>query len=90
MNPIFVYFLVINILSFLIFGVDKALAVTNKSRISEMTLLVLILIGGTLGGLIAMPLFRHKISKISFLLKFSGVAVFQLLLIGMFLKDINL
>ncbi len=87
MNLIFLYFLVINSLSFLIFGIDKALAVANKIRVSEMTLLILTLIGGTIGGLIAMPLFRHKISKTSFKWKFSGVVVFQLLLIGIFAFD---
>ena len=88
MNPIFVYILVINSLSFLTFGLDKALAVAKKNRISEMTLLTMTLIGGSAGALIAMPAFRHKISKASFLLKFTGVVVFQILMWFLFSPNI--
>ena len=57
------YLLLINIATFLVFAIDKRRAVKRKWRIPEKTLLGFSLIGGSIGGLIAMPLFRHKIRK---------------------------
>ena len=57
------YLLLINIVTFLVFVIDKRRAVKRKWRIPEKTLLGLSLIGGSAGGLIAMYNFRHKIRK---------------------------
>lgn len=64
------YLIGINAIAFTIYGLDKWFAKNNKHRISEFILLVLSLIGGSVGSLLAMFLFRHKISKWSFLWKF--------------------
>lgn len=61
-----IYLLVVNLLTFIVFGTDKWKAVHGKWRIRESTLLGLSLIGGAAGGLCAMYLFRHKIRKIRF------------------------
>ena len=61
-----IYLIVINIISFLSMGLDKFLAIISKRRISENTLLFLTLIGGGLGTLIGMFIFRHKIRKMKF------------------------
>ena len=61
-----IYLIVINIISFLSMGIDKFLAIISKRRISEKTLLTLALIGGGLGTLIGMFLFRHQIRKMKF------------------------
>jgi len=81
MHPITVYFLAINALTFLCNGTDKWLAVRQKSRISEKMLLGLALTGGSIGSLTGMLLFRHKISKVSFLWKFFGIIMLQLLFV---------
>lgn len=73
-------------MAFLFNGTDKWLAVRQKSRISEKTLLVLAITGGSVGALLGMLLFRHKISKASFLWKFFGILILQLLLLYLFLK----
>jgi len=86
MHLITVYLLAINGLTFLFNGTDKWLAVRQKSRISEKMLLGLALMGGSIGSLTGMLLFRHKISKASFLWKFFGVIIVQLLLIYLFWK----
>ena len=57
------YLLLINIATFLVFAIDKRRAVKRKWRIPEKTLLGFSLIGGSIGGLIAMHFFRHKIRK---------------------------
>jgi len=78
-----IYIIFINTLSFIIYGYDKYKALKNKkniSRISEKTLLLVSLIGGTVGAITAMLLFRHKIKKVSFLLKFFVSLLLQIAL----------
>lgn len=55
-----IYLLVINIATFVVFGIDKVKAVKNKWRIRIITLLGMAFIGGSIGGLAAMYAFRHK------------------------------
>lgn len=55
-----IYIISINIITFLAYGIDKYLAIKNKWRISEKTLLTLGFIGGSIGMILGMQLFRHK------------------------------
>jgi uncharacterized membrane protein YsdA (DUF1294 family) len=80
MEILLIYFLVINVLEFVIAGFDKFAAIKQKRRIPENTLFFLAFIGGSIGLLIAMLLFRHKTSKISFIVKFGTIIVIQVLL----------
>ena len=57
------YLVIINIISFIIMGLDKLLAILKKQRISENTLLFFAIIGGSIGTLLGMLIFRHKIRK---------------------------
>ena len=57
------YLLLINILSFALFAIDKIKAKRKKWRISEKILLSISIIGGAIGSLIAMVVFKHKLSK---------------------------
>jgi len=73
-------FVVWNIVTFLMYGIDKAKAKRdNVRRISEKTLLLVALIMGALGALVGMGVFRHKTKKLKFTL---GVPVCLLLNIG--------
>lgn len=54
------YLLGVNILTFLVYGIDKSKAKQKAWRISECTLLMLAVIGGSVGALFAMRLFHHK------------------------------
>ncbi|SJZ62514.1 Uncharacterized membrane protein YsdA, DUF1294 family [Pilibacter termitis] len=60
------YLLGINILLFLLMGVDKFKAKAGLWRVSERVLLGLGIIGGGFGGFIGGRIFRHKIRKIYF------------------------
>lgn len=60
------YFLTLNILTFLIYGMDKYFSKRNMFRISEKILLFLSIIGGMVGAILGMNLFRHKTKKIKF------------------------
>ena len=78
-----IYFLVVsNILTFIVFGVDKWYAKKCKRRVSELFLLSLTFLGGTLGALLSMMIFRHKTSKKSFILKLLIVIFIQLIIFG--------
>jgi len=56
----FVYVLVINAAAFILYGVDKKRAVKRQWRIPENTLLGIALLGGSLGAILGMYVFRHK------------------------------
>jgi uncharacterized membrane protein YsdA (DUF1294 family) len=59
-------------IAFALFGLDKALAGREgQRRVSEFHLVLIAALGGWLGGLLAMVLFRHKTAKLSFQLKFA-------------------
>ena len=50
----------INLLCFLVFGLDKALAVGKKRRIPEATLLTFAFLGASIGAMLGMTVFHHK------------------------------
>ena len=63
MKYLYIWLIVINIITFAVFGIDKKKAIDGKFRIKELTLFVLSFLGGSLGGLIAMHTFHHKTRK---------------------------
>ena len=60
MNSVITYMMLLNIISFSIYGYDKYCAVINKWRVPEFSLLALAVGGGSLGAFIAMYGFHHK------------------------------
>lgn len=69
-KAILIYFIFVNIAAFIVYSYDKYRA-TKKgaSRISEKELHTFSIIGGFLGATLSMAMFRHKVSKLSFLIK---------------------
>lgn len=63
-------YLIMGIISFLVYGLDKTKAKNNSWRISENTLHLLDLMGGWLGGFFAQQIFNHKSTKKEFLFVF--------------------
>ena len=57
---IYYYLLAVNILAFVLFGVDKQKARRNKWRIPEKTLILSAVIGGSVGAILGMRFFHHK------------------------------
>lgn len=78
-ESIIYYFLLINLLSFIVFGYDKRLAKNKKPRITELKLLTISAIGGSIGGLLAIYFFKHKNRKMSFMWRFYFIALLNLL-----------
>ena len=61
-----IYLAVVNILTIIVFGVDKMNAKSNRQRVRIVTLLGLAFIGGSVGALIGMNGFHHKTKKAYF------------------------
>ena len=73
-----VYLALINLLTFVFYGVDKRRAKKGAWRISEKTLLLLPLLGGSIGGILGMQVFRHKTKHWYFQFGVPAVLILQL------------
>ena len=80
MRALFIYLIVINILTFLIFGIDKWKARRGRWRIPEGTLIWMSIIGGSFGALLGMYLFHHKTQKRKFSLGIPAILLAQSIL----------
>ena len=58
-NIIKTYLIAPNILTFIMFAIDKNRSINKKYRLSVNFLLTLALAGGSLGALLAMYIFKH-------------------------------
>ena len=76
-----IYFIGINIISFILMGWDKYLAKNNLWRISEYTLISTALLGGTIGTILGMIIFRHKTKKKSFRIMIPLIVIIQILVL---------
>ena len=77
-----VYLGIINFVTFVVFALDKFNAISNKSRIRITNLLGLCFIGGSLGGLLAMYLFRHKTKQNYFTVGVPLIIVMQVIVLS--------
>lgn len=68
MKLLLYYLLLINAAGFLLMLVDKWKAKKNRWRIRESTLLLVAALGGSVGSLAGMYLFRHKTQHLKFTL----------------------
>ena len=66
MKLLYSYLLIINAAGFLLMLVDKWKAKKNRWRIRESTLLIVAALGGSVGSLAGMYLFRHKTLHLKF------------------------
>lgn len=60
-----------SVITFMAFGWDKWRAGRSGQRVSEWTLVLLGALGGWLGGIVGMRVFRHKTAKGTFKLKYT-------------------
>ncbi|OZU89762.1 hypothetical protein CIL03_01070 [Virgibacillus indicus] len=66
LNTVLPYILGVNVIVFILMGIDKRKAVKHQYRIPERTFWLLAFIGGAAGALIGMKVFRHKTKHRSF------------------------
>lgn len=62
------YLVVMSLLTFAAYGMDKRKAKKGQWRIPEKTLLLLAVLGGSLGALLGMYVFHHKTQKTKFVI----------------------
>ena len=86
---ILIYFITINISSFLLFAFDKHRSITQKYRVSENRLHLFSLLGGVVGSTLSMLLFRHKVSKSSFLIKHISVLIVWIVGVTYYFLEVN-
>lgn len=56
----FYYVIIINLMTFIVYGIDKRKAMLHQWRIPETTLIMLAVIGGSIGAWFGMQFFHHK------------------------------
>ncbi len=84
MNPItflIIYFVIMNIVGFAIMGIDKRKAIKRTFRIPEATLFIVALIGGSIGSIIGMQVFRHKTRHWYFVFGMPAILAVQIALL---------
>ena len=90
-----IYLAVVNILTIIVFGVDKMNAKSNRQRVRIVTLLGLAFIGGSVGALIGMYGFHHKTKKAYFtvgvplILMMQVVVLFYVMNMGIFFGEVS-
>lgn len=80
-----VYMLFINLIGLLVMYIDKKKAKYGRWRISEKTLLIIAMLGGSIGTITGMYWFRHKTQKIKFTLGFPTILASEIIIITYFL-----
>lgn len=80
-----IYLIVINLIGVFIMYIDKKRAKYGRWRIPEKTLILIALLGGSIGCLIGMYTFRHKTQKIKFILGFPTILISETIIIIYFL-----
>ncbi len=80
-----IYLIVINVITFIVYGIDKWEAQNNRWRISESSLITLAVIGGSIGAWIGMRTFHHKTFHNKFRYGIPAILIIQLILVSFFL-----
>ena len=78
---IIIYFLIINLIGFLVMYIDKQKAKKGKWRIPEKTLFIITGLGGGIGTIAGMYAFRHKTQKIAFVIGFPLITILEIIAI---------
>ncbi len=74
------YFILINIITFIVYADDKRRARRGSWRTSEATLVLLAVVGGSVGAVLAMLLLRHKTRHTRFVIGIPTILVVQILI----------
>ena len=87
MEEIICYLLAVNIVTFLLYGIDKYKAKKNQWRISEATLLTMAAIGGSIGAWTGMRIWHHKTMHKKFKYGIPLIIILQVALVAYLHKN---
>jgi uncharacterized membrane protein YsdA (DUF1294 family) len=85
MGPLLAWLVPSNVVTFLVFCLDKMLAGTDRMRVPEAVLNALALTGGVAGALLGMAVARHKTSKRSFRVKLGVLLLLEAIVLALWL-----
>ena len=80
LEAIVIYLAAVNIITFIMFGADKARAAKGRWRISESALILAALLGGSIGALAGMRIFHHKTKHRKFTIGIPVILALQIIL----------
>lgn len=86
LESILIIIVIINIVTFIIYGIDKYKAKKGKWRIPENSLIGLAIIGGSIGAYLGMRVWHHKTMHLKFKYGIPLIIVIQLVIVYMFVK----
>ncbi len=86
---VFIYLAAVNLITFFVFGIDKWKARRSKWRISEVTLLVLAALGGSIGAWLGMRVWHHKTKHKKFKYGIPLILVAQIIILILIFYNIN-
>ena len=75
------YLIFINIITFMMYGIDKLKAKKGKWRISEATLLMMAIAGGSIGAWAGMRIWHHKTMHKKFQYGIPAIIIMQIALV---------
>ena len=81
---VIIHLVIINVVTFFMYGIDKWKAKKLKWRIREAALLCLAVLGGSIGAWIGMKVWHHKTLHKKFRFGVPAIIIIQLLIIGYF------
>lgn len=76
------YIVLMNLAGFFIMGIDKQRARKRAFRIPEATLFMIAIIGGSIGSIVGMHVFRHKTRHWYFLFGLPAILILQIILVA--------
>ena len=82
-----IYLLVINVVTFLVYGFDKSQSKNYGRRVPESVMMFLAIAGGSVGAWLAMKFFRHKTMHMLFYMGIPIIIIVQIFLAGYFGLD---
>ena len=85
---IIIYLTSINVATFITYGIDKLKAKRSKWRIREASLLLLAVLGGSIGALLGMKVWHHKTMHKKFKYGVPAILIVQMAIIGYLLMKL--
>lgn len=85
MTLLLIYLVVVNVATFVVYGIDKLKARRGRWRVPEATLLTLAAVGGSIGAWCGMRVWRHKTRHAKFRYGVPAIIIAQIALAATFI-----